>query len=192
MANHCYNYALLHGPKDALDMLEERFKSVKENLWADTYPIVLGITDKTDDVYADYGSRWFDATLDRNSDHEAAIYGDSAWSPVNAFLLKLSKVYHLTISSEYEEPGIDFGGFFDCKDGDVTRHDEYEYNEFMMLSGNQEQVFSDMKYNIEDGLYDSFNEFCTDHMKVMKKLSDEDVAHFKSLFENYKKNEEKD
>lgn len=192
MANYCNNYALLHGPKDALDMLEERFKSVEKNLWAETYPIVLGITDKTYDVYADYGSKWFDATLDRNSDHEAAIYGDSAWSPVNAFLLKLSKIYHLTISSEYEEPGMDFGGFFDCKDGEVTRNDEHEYNEFLIISGNQEQVFDNLKDNIEDGLYDSFNEFCTDHVKVMKKLSDEDVLHFKNLFKNYKNDKEKD
>lgn len=192
MANYCCNWASINGPQESLDLLEKRIEEALkdgDSLWAKTYPILFGKTDMPDDVYDEYGSKWFDIVFDRHGERDATISGDSAWSPVSPLMLKLSKEYNLHIDLQYEEPGCDFGGFYECKNGEVLRDDEYEYNEFMMLSGNQEQVFSDMKYNIEDGLYDSFNEFCTDHVKVMKKLSDEDVAYFKSLFEKYKKNE---
>jgi len=114
MANNCYNFATLIGSKESLDLLEARLiESKKEtpHLWYGSFHEVLNIPIVEDgNSYQDFGTRWFDAEWNRESDTEARLSGDSAWSPPSEFFRKLSDVYQLAIESEYEEPGCDFGG----------------------------------------------------------------------------------
>ena len=185
MANHCYNWANINGPKKSLDLLEQRIeealKGDANSLWAKTYPILLGITDVPDDVYDDYGSKWFDIGWDRHGKRDASISGDSAWSPVSQLFLKLSKEYGLHIESEYEEPGCDFGGFYDCKNGEVLRDDTYPYLKYRFKCGNYEGAIDDIKDSILNHNYETYEEFCTDIQDCLEDIRIEDMEEFKQL-----------
>jgi len=63
---------------------------------------------------------------------------------VSEFYRKISEVYNLEIFSTFEECGNDFGGWYDCKNGEVTKdvtmtygqyrytEDPYEYTESLL------------------------------------------------------------
>jgi len=149
MANHCYNFANVYGSKDALDLLEKRIKDAKkenDHLWYETFYQVLGFAspEESTDSYEEFGSKWFNCDVIRDKDTEMTISGDSAWSPVSEFYRKISEVYNLEIFSTFEECGNDFGGWYDCKNGEVTKdvtmtygqyrytEDPYEYTESLL------------------------------------------------------------
>ena len=119
MANNCYNWVIIRGEKDTLDLLQTKFETYKSHEgtfsdWCDTF-----FTDerkKKDDIFDeiyDYGTKWWDFEVERRQDDDLLINGDSAWSPPQEFLRRLSEEYAVLIRGEYEEAGCDFGGYAD-------------------------------------------------------------------------------
>ena len=108
MANNCYNHAIVCGSKEALDLIEIKVKEATQlvdHLWYETFYQVLGLPlpEESKDTYDEFGSKWFRIDLDRNRDDMLIISGESAWSPVSEFFLKLSEIYNVEIESIYEE-----------------------------------------------------------------------------------------
>jgi hypothetical protein len=135
MANNCYNHASLCGSKEALDLIELRVKEatqIVDHLWYETFYQVLGLPlpEESKDTYDEFGSKWFQIDLDRNSDDMLIMSGDSAWCPVSEFFLKLSAIYNLEIESCYEECGNDIAGWFECNNGEVWREEDVTFDEF--------------------------------------------------------------
>jgi hypothetical protein len=185
MANNCYNFATLIGSKESLDLLEARLiESKKEtpHLWYETFHQVLGIqVPENGDTYAIFGTKWFDAEWNRESDTEATLSGDSAWSPPSEFFLKLSDVYQLAIESEYEEGGCDFAGYYNCINGEVVRDDTYSYNMFYLLQNREffiEKICEDITY----GTYDDYEDFAKHNEDVVQALSPEEIEEIKEEF----------
>jgi len=77
MANNCFNWAHIVGSKESLDLLEARLiESKKEtpHLWYGTFHQVLGIeVPENGDTYASFGTKWFDAEWNRESDTDATL-----------------------------------------------------------------------------------------------------------------------
>lgn len=128
MANNCWNWVKITGPKETLDIIEERFK--KYNDWQGTFTefsrMVLGldpevvpehetIDEMFNRIYT-YGTKWWDFELDGDDDW-LQISGDSAWSPPLGLLAKISEVFNVKVEAEYEECGMDFAGFFTAENG---------------------------------------------------------------------------
>jgi hypothetical protein len=186
MANHCWNWASINGSQESLDLLEKRIEEAlsggeANSLWAKTYPILFGKTDVPLSLYDDYGSKWFDIEFDRHGERDATISGDSAWSPVSPLILKLSKEYNLHIELEYEEPGCDFGGFYECKNGEVLRDETYSYLKYRFKCGNYEGAIDDIKDNILNDNYDTYEGLCTDIQDCLEDIRMEDMEEFKQL-----------
>lgn len=186
MANNCYNWASLHGTPESLNLLESRIKEItdaKEHLWYQTFHKVLGIEHVEGDVYELYGSKWFDIEYERTDDNMASISGDSAWSPVNEFFRKLSEVYNLEISSEYEEPGCDFGGFFECENGEVIKDECFNYRLFKIKSDQYDSLYDDINDSIESDCYPTYEDLCSDLKAdgVLEHMRAEDMESFKKL-----------
>lgn len=153
MANHCYNSASIEGSKEMLDLFEKRLaEATKEtkHLWWETYFQVLGMPLVEGISYEVFGSRWFNAYWERHSPTSGLFSGDSAWSPVSEFFRKLSDVYQLEIESEFEEGGSDYGGWFYCKNGEVTKDVTVSYNAFRFTTEDTEFFYSLIE-DIEDG-----------------------------------------
>jgi len=153
MANNCYNSASIEGSKEMLDLFELRLaEATKEihHLHWETFhkvlnkPLVDGVS------YEQFGSRWFIPFWERHSATSGVLSGDSAWSPVSEFFRKLSDVYQLEIQSEYEECGSDFGGWYDCKNGEVTKDKTTSYHAFRFIEEDTEFFYSLIE-DIEDG-----------------------------------------
>ena len=185
MANNCYNFATLIGSKESLDLLEARLiESKKEtpHLWYGTFHQVLGIeVPENGDTYTIFGTKWFDAEWNRESDTDATLSGDSAWSPPSEFFRKLSDVYQLTIESEYEEPGCDFGGYYNCSNGEILRDDTYSYNMFHLVENRQyfmKKICEDITY----GTYDDYEDFAKHNEDVVQALSPKEIEEIKEQF----------
>lgn len=127
MANNCWNSVQITGPKETLDIIEERFKKYNE---CDTFTefgnLILGVenTDPDDEnteemfnrIYT-YNTKWWDFDIQRY-DYSMNINGDSAWSPPLYLLVRITEVFDVKIEAEYEEPGVDFAGFFTAENGE--------------------------------------------------------------------------
>ncbi|MBL4746218.1 MAG: hypothetical protein JKY08_07595 [Flavobacteriaceae bacterium] len=59
------------------------------------------------------GSKW-SPVIDDGDDFTQLQY-ESAWSPNNETLLKLSEITGWKITNEYEEPGVGFEGTYICE-----------------------------------------------------------------------------
>ena len=159
MANDCFNHASIEGSKEMLDLLESRLKNATEevpHLWWGTYFQVLGWEKYEGDVYEEFGSKWFEATLIRESETSAVISGSSAWEPVCGFMQKLSQVYNFEIWLEYEEPGFDFGGWYEVKNGEIIRDECVDYDEYQWES-DQNYAIEMFMENISEGAYEDLD-----------------------------------
>lgn len=188
MANHCYNYARVTGAKDSLDRIEAAIKKALSgdvnHLWWESFKKVFDGIDVEwgDDTYDEFGSKWFDADMERESDNDLIISGDSAWSPVSAFFLKLSKYFNVEVESEYEESGCDFGGWFECKNGDVTRDDTTSWLMYCDIN-DPGRAFEVIMENIQDGVWESYNEWIdNEDNDILQRLSDEQTIKIKDEF----------
>lgn len=186
MANHCWNWSCIEGTKESLDLLQARLKEAKASddaLYYTTFHHVLGISlpESTSDVYHDFGTRWFDAEWYRDSDTSASLTGDSAWSPPSEFFRKLSEVYNLTITSEYSESGNDFGGYYDCKDGEVTRDDQYSYS-YYEWTIDKDAYMSNLMEHIIHGTYEDYEDYVSSNQDVVAELSPKDIEEIKEQF----------
>jgi len=189
MANNCYNWAQITGSKENLDLLEARLKeakSVDDSLYWVSFHHVLGIeVPDSGDLYNTFGTKWYDAEWNRESDTEATLSGDSAWSPPSEFFLKLSDVYQLAIESEYEEGGCDFAGYYNCINGEVVRDDTYSYNMFYLLE-NREFFIEKICDDITHGTYDDYEDFVKYNEDVVKALTPQEINQIKEHFNEVK------
>lgn len=170
MANHCYNSASIEGTEQMIDLFLQRLVDAKKEeraLFNPTFYQVLGEEMTDEDVYNQFGSRWFDASFDRYSPNIIYLYGDSAWSPVNEFLLRLSAVYGFTIQSTYEESGEDFGGWFSCTNGEITKDESTSYYAFRYTE-DREHTMETMLEDVLDGYWESVDELCPDLLEIMR------------------------
>lgn len=153
MANYCYNWANLEGSKEMLDLFEKRLaeatKEVK-HLWWETYFAVLDKPIEEGVSYEVFGSRYFCVDWERQSETSGVLSGDSAWSPVSEFFRKLSDVYQLEIESTYEECGCDFGGWYNCTNGEVKKDVCTSYHAYRFQEEDTE-FFYTLLADIEEG-----------------------------------------
>ena len=170
MANHCYNSASIEGTKQMLDKFEKALKKatkISRTLYKDTFYQVLGQEITDEDVYNNFGSRWFEPTWERQSHTTGVLSGDSAWSPVSEFFQLLSKVYKFTISTTYEECGDNFGGWYDCQNGVGLRDDRTSYYAFRYLD-DREHTMETMLEDASEGYWESVDELCPDLLEIMR------------------------
>lgn len=168
MANHCYNWASIEGSKEMLDLFEKRLEEAtkeRNSLWWNTYFAVLGKEVVEGDAYNDFGSRWFVPDWERLSETNGVLTGDSAWSPVSEFFRQLSDVYGFEIVS-YEEGGMDFGGWFNCTNGEVTKDVTVSYHVYRFTEEDTEFFYSVLE-NIEDGCWDSIDDMDKDFLSML-------------------------
>lgn len=191
MANNCWNWAFIEGSKENLDLLEARLKeatSETRHLWYQTFYHVIGqpVPDPESNTYDDFGTKWFHAEWERDSDTSATLTGDSAWSPPSKFFRKLSEVYGLTITSEYEEGGCDIGGYYDCSNGEVTRDECYSFN-FYRLTQDKYNFMHNLLEDIGCGVYDNYEDFVSSNEDVIAELTPQDIKEIKEQFNQIKK-----
>ena len=151
MANYCWNWAKITGPKEALDIIEERFKKyyeMEDFTFTEFSRMVLGLEPdvvaehETNDelfnrIYR-YGTKWWDFNIDRG-DEWLELCGDSAWSPPIGLLTMMTKVFNVKIEGEYSESGCDFGGFYTMKNGECEDN-EMTYFEYELESDRQNAI----------------------------------------------------
>lgn len=166
MANNCWNWVQITGPKETLDIIEERFE--KYNDWKGTFTefsrMVLGLDpeivpeNETNEqlfsrIYT-YGTKWWDLDINRG-DGWLQLCGDSAWSPPLQLLTMMTKVFDVNIEGEYSESGCNFGGFYTIENG-VCDDNEMTYFEYELASDRENALnrliedmnedFIDLKY----------------------------------------------
>lgn len=167
MANYCWNRALITGPKETLNIIEERFKKYHEMqdfTFTEFSRMVLGLEpevipehetldDAFDRMYT-YGTKWWVFEIDRD-DKWLELRGDSAWSPPLGLLTMMTNVFDIRIEGEYYEPGNDFGGFYTIENGECDNNEmtyfEYELasdreNALYRLIEDMNEGFIDLKY----------------------------------------------
>ena len=192
MANNCYNWAHINGSKENLDLLQARLKEAKEfddSLFYPTFHSVLGIPlpESDTDVYTEFGTRWYDAEWNRESDTSATLSGDSAWSPPSEFFRKLSEIYSLTIESDYQESGADFGGYYNCSNGEVIRDQTYSYN-YYQLKQDKDIFIHNLLGDIAHGeTYEDYEDFANYNKDVVAELSPKDIEEIKEEFKKKQK-----
>ena len=178
MANHCWNWSCFTGDRADLEKLIANVNKAMELnaengsiLWYGSYSVALGLPpwqegDPEYDVYLRYGSKWFDCEVEDNGDH-VNLVGSSAWSPMCEFFRKLSAVYNLNVEAEYEEPGLDFGGFFSAEVGEVTNDKQLSYNQYRVSSDGTDSILD----GIDEGDYESVDE-AIEHFKDLQEVMD--------------------
>ena len=151
MANYCWNRAHITGPKETLDIIEERFKKYHEMqdfTFTEFSRMVLGFDPEvvpeheTNDelfnrIYR-YGTKWWDFEIDRD-DEWLELRGDSAWSPPLGLLSMMANVFDVKIEGEYAESGCDFGGFYTIENGECEDN-EMTYFEYELESDRDEAI----------------------------------------------------
>lgn len=136
MANHCDYSAKIIGTPENIQKLYLRLKEQKNFLCYDNYNKIFD--DPESDDY-NWGSKWqhFDDLDYTEGDDILSLYGNSAWAPAEGFWEKLSLDYGLEIQLEYSEPGMNFAGFLDWKNGVLTRNDEMTWWEYVYQYDNE-------------------------------------------------------
>ena len=197
MANHCYNWITITGNKDSLKELIKKCEQPeveKETLFYSTFHKLFPLTNKFYpgaheddhfDVYEEYGSKWFDLGCDHDEDWSYVnIWGDSAWSPVEALCQKLSAAYGVDIRIEYEEPGCDFGGYSEYENGvqiaDACwsyRAYQYQDDVDLFMERLEDDVHMDYWEDIED--------FKTNDTECWEMMSDIHKNELLRIFEEY-------
>lgn len=180
MANYCWNWVHISGPKETLDIIEERFKKYDEMedfTFTQFSRMVLGLDPEVvpehetsnemfNSIYT-YGTKWWSFEIDGDDDW-LELRGDSAWSPPLGLLTMMTNVFDIKINGEYSEPGCDFGGFYtiengECEDNEMT-YFEYE------LESDRKEAIGRLINEINDEMYEL--DYAEGHLK--KHLTDEE------------------
>lgn len=119
MANNCSNYIQITGSKKNVKKVYDFWK--KELV--DEYNKINYLTElsiftpeekEKRDVYECTGTKWINTdNLDIDDDF-ISITCDTAWSPCNPLLKRIAQTFDVNCENEYNEPGCDFGGKYDC------------------------------------------------------------------------------
>jgi len=151
MANYCWNWVSIEGPKETLDIIEERFKKYDD--WQGTFTefsrMVLGLEpevvpehETSNEMFSRiyiYGTKWWEFEIERVGEDCMNISGDSAWSPPIGLLTMMTKVFDVKIEGEYSEPGCNFGGFCTIENGECEDN-EMTYFEYELVSDRKEAI----------------------------------------------------
>lgn len=152
MANNCWNWVHISGPKETLDIIEERFNKyyeMKDFTFTEFSRMVLGFDPEVvpehetnnelfNRIYR-YGTKWWDFDIEMRGDDWMNIIGDSAWSPPLGLLTMMTNVFDVKIEGEYSEPGCDFGGFYTIENGECEDN-EMTYFEYELESDRKEAI----------------------------------------------------
>jgi hypothetical protein len=196
MANNCFNWTSIKGDKSVLDVLEAKFKTFNHHNpipfseFCDSFFTDQRIEKSIEPYLADYsyGTKWWNFDVCRDADNYLCVQGDSAWSPPSEFLRRLSEHYAVEISNEYEEPGMDFGGFTNYKYGEEDDNC-YSYNEWRYMN-NPDGFSSDIEWATE--LYETFEEYKESVLdSFVNRLSEKEINEIKEEFNEYKSNQTK-
>ena len=218
MANHCYNYVSGSGSEKDLTRLQAivtilskegdsvgSYVSCWSGIYPKFFPEVDGKEEDPDDtkswgVYQDWGSKWFEAEFDIDpEDGSLTICGDSAWSPVIPFFIKLAQEFKLEFEGFYEEGGMDFAGEFTIDAKGSFNEVQMSHREFQQKH-NPECFWDDIINWIDDGHYktleDILVEFKDDYWgplteeekDELKKALDEFLASEKERLDGEKTN----
>lgn len=167
MANYCWNRALITGPKETLNIIEERFKKyyeMQDFTFTEFSRMVLGLDpevvpehETSNEMFSriyTYGTKWWSFEID-GDDEWLELRGDSAWSPPLGLLTMMTEVFDVRIEGEYSECGCDFGGFYTIENGECEDN-EMTYFEYELVSDRKEAIgrlindmneeFIDMEY----------------------------------------------
>ena len=154
MANNCYNWVSFTGEKKTLDILENKFsKYDKTKYFTEFGDIVLNkkpreYENQHFDFYYQYGTKWWDLDIDRDSDTSLFISCDTAWSPPLELTKRISGRYKLEVQHEFEESGNDFAGIHIYKDGNVVDQKDMTYQMFRYME-NPDGFWDDVNMHIE-------------------------------------------
>lgn len=190
MANNCWNWVLIEGDNDTLDLLEKRMQDYdKFNNLTDWTNHILGkkvFDAEKDSPYDVVGTRWWDIdwyATDRDN-QSMTIQGDSAWGPPIHLMELLAKEFNVKILIEFEEPGCDFGGFcrYD-KTGQLEDH-TVSYSQWRYEQDSYAYI-DQFKYDVEEDLYESIK----DVIKCNDFVSEEDLKELIKIYTDANKEE---
>lgn len=184
MANHCYNWINIQGKKENIAKLKAIFENEDFNLVAEA-EVLFNI--KSSDYYEDFGTRWFVVQdVELYSEEDLHISGDSAWSPPDAFLLKLSAKFDLTIVLEYEESGNDIAGTETYENGAITNKFNTTYQMWRYKQDGIEDIANNYCYDMNE--YDTFENWLKDTIdsEVSKILTTEEREELEEIFNEAK------
>ena len=189
MANNCWNYAVITGSSDRISQIKKDLERATNNftkcLWNGTFPKIFEHSSfkYLDDPYEDFGSKWFEVTIEQHDKGELHISGDSAWSPVLALFEKMSTHYNVSIDAEYEEPGCGFGGFFKVHKGYVVEDVQLSYIDYVDKR-DPGRAFEIMMDDVEEGIFSDFEDFENCYGKHFDLLTEEQITEIKNAYEN--------
>jgi hypothetical protein len=185
MANYCYNHAAFtpNGSLENLELFRSAISKYRGKCIGSTefFEILGSEAPESFDAYNEFGSRWFDLDVDDMGDL-IVLSGSSAWSPVSEFFRKLCVKFNLNVESTFEEPGCDFGGYYDVSDGEVVRDKTFTYNQYQWLEGMFYESI-DPDYFTE---FESFDEALKQYRDVISiSEPEEEIELFEFLKEMY-------
>jgi hypothetical protein len=187
MANNCWNYAVITGSSDRISQIKQDLERATEGftkaLFFESYKKLFynGYFEYGDDVYEEFGSKWFEVTLEQFDHGELHISGDSAWSPVLALFEKMSKYYNVTIEAEYEECGSNIGGFFKVKSGKEINREELTYMQYVERR-DPGRAFETMMDEVNEGIFKDFEDF--KESNEIELLTEQQLEKIKEWYEN--------
>lgn len=178
MANHCSNWIHVKGTKANIDAfiqkVEQAVSTDTKHLWYETFAQTLDLDPKGQ---YEFGTKWFDCIIERNTDEEMTLSGDSAWGPPTEWLLQISEKFSFEIESEYEECGNDFAGYYNCTNGEVTRDDTMGYFQYRLNEDRESAI-----ENVTD-CCETFEEFEEEMGSDIKLLTPEEIEEVKAQYE---------
>ena len=184
MANHCWNWVLIEGDNDTLDLLENRMQDYdKFNNLTDWTNYILGeerYSYPKDCPYDIVGTRWWDIdwdAMDRDN-QSMTIQGDSAWAPPIHLMELLAKEFDLKILIEFEESGCDFGGYSKYDNTGLLEEHSVSYDQWR-YEQDRAAYFEQFKFYVHDDIYDNEQDIIDSHDFASK----EDI---KELIQIYK------
>jgi hypothetical protein len=172
MANYCWNWVGFEGNKDTLKDLQRRFEEgVKSENLVTLSNILFNEEKRIEEIsslYDEYGTRWWDIDIDRNEiDNDFLIVvGDSAWSPPSILIKRISEVYRVKATIEFEEMGNDFGGSETFINGELVEEVTMTYREWNYHNSREYAI----AYIIED-LQDSPEDYYESAEELLEDLS---------------------
>lgn len=179
MANHCSNYIQITGSSENIKKVYDFWKKelIDEHDITDL-SIFTPEEKEKGDVYESYGTKWIDTdNLDIDDDF-ISITCDTAWSPCNPLLKRIAKTFDVKCENEYNEPGCDFGGKYECTK-DSESDDCMSYLKYVGKY-EDERLLCELDYFVEDdsltqSILDEVKEFLTDdeYNEYLTKIKEE-------------------
>lgn len=205
MANNCYNYGYFTGSVNQIKKLvaalnTERIKEInlgnqkslfegQITLYAKNYGSILGEAEEYKDfgfdTYIAYGSRWFECSWEYDKgENNLIISGDSAWSPVLPFFVKLCKAYKLQCEGEYSESGMDFAGTFIIDSEGNVEENQMSYGEYE-AEHNPDSFWQNAMYSIQEGDFEDFDSVISHFHNARWQVDKSEIDELKEAFDQY-------